>query len=86
MQHPLSCLWTDFVEHKIVTRRTNDQRILSFLEGMDSLGESFIFGTDNPAELLESAGFGIVETISAGSYLDDPDPVLETYSFSIARP
>lgn len=86
MQHRLSCLWIDFVDPRVVTRRTNDQRILSFLEGMDSLGESFIFGTENPAELLESAGFGIVETISAGSYLDDPDPVLETYSFSIARP
>lgn len=85
MQHPLSCLWIDFVDTKVVTRRTNNQRILNFLEGMDSLGESFIFGTDNPGEFLELAGFGITETISASTYLEDPDPVLETYSFSIAR-
>ncbi len=86
LQHPLSCLWIDFVDTKVVTRRTNDQRIISFLEGMDSIGESFIFGTDDPSELLQPAGFEIVETISAGAYLDDPDPVLGTYSFSIARP
>ena len=86
LQHPHSCLWIDCVDTKVVTRRTNDQRIISFLEGMDSLGESFIFGTDDPSELLKPAGFEIVETISAGAYLDDPDPVLGTYSFSIARP
>ncbi len=85
MQHPLSCLWVDFVNTAVVTRRTNNQRIIGFLEGMDSLGESFVFGTDNPRLLLESIGFGRVDTVSSGEYLEDTDAVLSTYSASIAR-
>ncbi|MBL8817052.1 MAG: SAM-dependent methyltransferase [Planctomyces sp.] len=85
MQNPLSCLWVDFVNTAVVTRRTNNQRIIGFLEGMDSLGESFVFGTDNPRQLLESIGFGLVDTVSSGEYLEDTDAVLSTYSFSVAR-
>ncbi len=48
MENPDSRLWVDFVNTAVVTRRTNNQRIIGFLEGMDSLGESFIFGTDEP--------------------------------------
>lgn len=85
LQHPLSCVWTDFVNTSVVTRRTNNLRIIGFLEGMDSLGESFIFGTDEPSAWLESVGYSLTETQSAGEYLDDDDAVLATYSFAVAR-
>jgi hypothetical protein len=52
---------------------------------MDSLGEAFIFGTDNPAEWLESLGFNFIETISAGEYLKEEDAVLNTYLFAVAK-
>ena len=85
LQHPLSCLWADFVNTSVVTRRTNNLRIIGFLEGMDSMGESFVFGMDDSATWLESLGYGFVETITASEYLDDDDAVLSTYSFTVAR-
>ncbi len=85
LQHPSSCVWADFVNTSVVTRRTNNQRIIAFLEGMDSLGESFVFGSDDPSAWLGALGFGFVETISAGDYLEDDDAVLGTYSFAVAK-
>lgn len=85
LQHPSSCVWADFVNTAVVTRRTNNARIIGFLEGMDSLGESFIFGIDQPSAWLESLGYSFVETTSAGEYLDDNDAVLATYSFAVGR-
>lgn len=85
MQHPLSCIWADFVHSAVVNRRTNNQRIIRFLEGMDSLGESFVFGPDNPVQWLESLGFSFVDAVTSEEYLKDSDPVLANYSFAIAR-
>lgn len=85
LHHPLSCIWADFVNTAVVSGRTNNRRITSFLEGMDSLGESFIFGTDDPSAWLEALEFSFVETISAADYLEENDAVLNTYSFSVAK-
>ncbi len=85
MQNPLSCVWSDFVNTAVVTGWTNNKRITGFLEGMDSLGESFQFGIDNPTEWLESLGFGFVDTVSSNDYLEQNDAVLSVYSFSVAR-
>lgn len=85
MHNPLSCVWSDFVSNTVVTGRTNNLHIKRFLEGMDSLGEAFIFGSDNPSEWLEDAGFGVTETQSSAEYLNESDPVLMEYSFSVAR-
>ena len=85
MRNPLSCVWADFVNTAIVTGRTNNLRISSFLEGMDILGESFIFGSDDPAAWLGCLGFSFVETMISGEYLNQIDAVLSNYSFSVAR-
>ncbi len=85
LQNPLSCVWADFVNNAVVTGRTNNQRVISFLEGMDSLGESFIFGCDDLLSWLQEVGFGIVETTSSSDYLGVNDAVFSTYSFAIAK-
>lgn len=85
MDHPLSCVWADFVTQAVVTGRTNNLYIKNFLQGMDSLGESFVFGADDPTDWLKQLGFNFVETISAGEYLNEIDSVLSAYSFSVAR-
>jgi methyltransferase (TIGR00027 family) len=85
MQNPLSCVWVDYVNTAVVTRRTNNQRITSFLEGMDSLGESFIFGSDDLISWLEELGYRSVETITSADYLGETDAVLSSYSFAVAR-
>ncbi len=85
INHPLSCVWADFVNTAVMTGRTNNLHITRFLEGMDSLGEAFVFGTDNPAEWLESLGYSFAESTSAAEYLNDSDAVLNTYAFSVAK-
>lgn len=85
LQNPLSGIWADFVTTSVVTGRTNNKRITAFLEGMDSLGESFVFGTDDPREWLGLLGFGQVDTMFVSDYLNDSDAVLSTYSFTFSR-
>ena len=85
INHPLSCVWADFVNTAVMTGRTNNLHITRFLEGMDSLGEAFVFGTDSPGEWLESLGYSFADSISAGEYLNDSDAVLNTYAFSVAK-
>lgn len=86
MQHPQSCLWTDFVSQDVVTGRTNEKSVAAFLEGMEELGEEFIFGIDDPTEWLEDLGQGLVETTRCGQYLGARELVYNTYSFSVSRP
>ena len=85
IENPLSCVWSDFVNTAVVTGRTNNLHITRFLEGMDSLGEVFVFGTDDPTLWLESIGYNFVETITSGKYLNENDAVLNMYSFAVAK-
>ena len=85
IENPLSCVWSDFVNTAVVTGRTNNLHITRFLEGMDSLGEAFVFGTDDPTLWLESIGYNFVETITSGKYLNENDAVLNMYSFAVAK-
>lgn len=85
MQHPQSCLWIDFVSREVATGRTNNQSIAAFLEGMDELGEAFIFGVEDPTAWLRQMGLGLVQTTRCGDYLNDGDMVMDTYSFSVAK-
>ena len=85
MQHPQSCLWSDFVGTDVASGRTNNRSIAAFLEGMDKLGESFIFGLDDPSAWLTQLGMGLVETTRCGEYLQESDMVFHTYSFAIAK-
>lgn len=85
MHNPESTLWCDVVSSSVVSRRTNSRQILQFLEGMDALGESFIFGADDPCEFLRSVGFGSVWSETVAEYLTEKDAVLSTYAFAVAR-
>lgn len=86
MVHDESCLWADVVSQEVVTGRTNDQSVLSFLRGMDELGESFIFGLQNPGSWLREVGFRDVESTSCRDYLQERNLVYDTYTFCVARP
>lgn len=85
MRHPQCCVWADFVTKDVVTGRTNDLSIAAFLEGMEELGEEFIFGLDKPDIWLENLGLGLVQTTRCGQYLNETRMVYNTYSFSVAR-
>lgn len=85
MQHPSSCVWTDFVSPDVANGKTNNRNISAFLDGMEELGETFIFGVDDPADWLNQSGLGLVETTRCGDYLNESDMVFNTYSFAVAK-
>lgn len=84
MVHPDSRIWSDFVSREVATGRTNHQSIAAFLEGMDELGETFIFGVEDADQWLSKVGLGQSETTCCGTYLEEQDMVFQTYSFSVA--
>ena len=58
MQHPMSFLWVDFVATDVVDGQHRHKGIAAFLEGMEQLGEAFVFGVDDPDLYLRNLGFG----------------------------
>lgn len=86
LQHPSSRLWTDFVTTAVVEGLTENAGVSAFLRGMEELGERFVFGTDNPAAFLRSAGFGDVAITTSGQFLKDSESVFDTYMFTVAGP
>ncbi|TWU49850.1 SAM-dependent methyltransferase [Rubripirellula reticaptiva] len=84
MQNPSSRLWSDMVAEGVVNGSHQIPEITKFLDGMEEMGERFIFGCDRPADFLLRCGFNNTETTSAGAHLKSNDPVLGTYQFSVA--
>ncbi|MFY9254030.1 MAG: SAM-dependent methyltransferase [Fuerstiella sp.] len=85
MQNPMSCLWVDFVSLDVASGKTNNRNVAAFLDGMEELGEKFIFGVDDPGSWLTVSGLGLVETTRCGDYLCESDMVFNTYSFAVAK-
>ena len=91
MQHPQSRLWVDFVTQQSVEGRTEVPEIADFLNRMDDLGESFIFGSDKPEQFLNSCGIPACDVIRSGDYLDtirddlEMDPVYQVYYFTVSH-
>jgi methyltransferase (TIGR00027 family) len=83
MQHPASRLWSDWVTQSVVDGTTQNDQIAKFIDGMEELGERFVFGCDTPDTFLR---FGYPETCitSAKEYLGSDDPTFETYQFAVS--
>ncbi len=85
LQHPNSRLWCDMVTESVVDGTTQQIEIAKFLDGMEELGERFVFGCNKPDELLAECGFSNSQTKSVGQYLSAADPVLLTYNFVVSE-
>ncbi|MCH2181463.1 MAG: SAM-dependent methyltransferase [Mariniblastus sp.] len=91
MQHPQSRLWIDFVTQQSVEGRTQVPEIADFLTRMDDLGESFIFGSDQPDQFLKTCGVPACDMVRSGDYLDtirddlQIDPVYQVYYFTVSH-
>ncbi len=82
MGHLNSKLWIDIVDNIIVERRTTQGDIIKFLEGMDKLGEPFIFGLDNPHDFFQSLGYRVIKATPSNTYLSDlSDQTYRFYNF-----
>ncbi|MCG8653830.1 MAG: SAM-dependent methyltransferase [Pirellulales bacterium] len=84
MQHPASRLWCDVVKESVVEGTTKQPEIAKFLDGMEELGERFIYGNDAPEKFMLSCGFPHSEVMSVGQYLRDDNPILSTYQFVVS--
>ncbi len=82
--HRDSRIWCDFVTRCVVDGTSQHPEVAKFLEGMDELGERFIFGCDQPSEVMESCGFGKTQTTPSGEYLESDDSLLLEYQFAVA--
>ena len=82
---PGSLLWCDFVKRCVVDGTSNQPGIAKFLDGMEELGERFIFGCDAPVDFLQDCGFDDAAITPADVYLDRPDPTFATYQFVVAE-
>ena len=84
LQHSDSRIWLDLVSQQVAARQTPHPAIDAFLQAMEELGESFIFGVDHPEIWLRRTGLRTMEVVSCGDYLRDEDPIFSHYQFLTA--
>ncbi|WP_346772164.1 SAM-dependent methyltransferase [Neorhodopirellula lusitana] len=85
IQHPSSRLWCDIVTEGVVNGTSQHPEIDSFLEGMEELGERFIFGCDQPDSFLQDCGFEDSRATTAGDFLGTSDRSFSTYQFVVSN-
>ena len=78
-----SKIWCDFVTTNVVTGKTDRREIESFLQRMDDMGESFVFGCDLPEEFLSRCGWSVRSSQTAAGYLKANDGVFDVYQFCV---
>jgi len=84
-KHPESQIWCDLVSKSVVSGKTNRPEITAFLTRMDDLGESFIFGSDDPSGLLASIGCQNADSNTCRKFLKTDEPIFDVYQFCIGR-
>lgn len=85
MQHPDSRLWCDIVSGSAIEKSADNSQVQAFLDGMEELGEKFIFGHDAPEDFLRQCGFATSKVTSVAEFIHSDDPVHELYKFVVAR-
>lgn len=85
MRHSDSFLWVDYVGDAIVDGTLDHQGIKNFLMGMEELGESFVFGLEDPATYMRGLGFDEVEQVASSDFFETDDPVCSLYRFTVSR-
>ena len=83
--HADSYLWADFVTTEAIENSSGRAEVAAFLKQMDALGETFIFGVDDPGEYLNDCGWTTSQFVSSRDYLQAEDPIFNVYQFSIGR-
>jgi methyltransferase (TIGR00027 family) len=86
LEHPDCRLWCDMVTRSVVDGTTQIKEIANFVKGMEQLGESFIFGCDDPVAFLARCGFSKAWVTSAQDYLGSEDATFSAYRFVVAKP
>ncbi|MDB4694957.1 SAM-dependent methyltransferase [bacterium] len=80
-----SVIWADMVTQAVVDGTAHNSAIAEFLDKMHQMGETFVFGCDEPVQFLRRCGFGHGNVVSAKEYLKSGDPTLSSYQFVVSR-
>ena len=85
-EHPESQLWCDLVASSVVAQdKSKRPEIKEFLKQMDNMGESFIFGSDQPDEFIQSIGCRSSKSTSCRQYLETSEPIFDVYRFAVGK-
>lgn len=85
LQHPESRLWSDMVTPDVVDGTTQVREIAAFVDGMEQLGEKFVFGCNDAAGFLADCGYRKAQVTTAQDYLESRDPTYSAYRFVVAE-
>ncbi|MFG0266043.1 MAG: SAM-dependent methyltransferase [Rhodopirellula sp. JB055] len=83
LEHPQSLVWCDLVRENVVEGTVPSPDIKNFTDGMEELGERFIFGSNSPTDFFMTCGLPQTNSITVGEFLGSQDPVLATYQFAV---
>lgn len=82
-KHPKSKIWCDVVKTSVVNGETKEPEIVEFLAQMEDLGESFIFGADDPGEFAKAFGCKTTQWETSREYLNTTEPIFDVYQFCV---
>ena len=86
MGNVVSLLWVDIVAKSVIDSTTGFPEVQSFLNGMEKLGEPFVFGVEDPAIYFSRFGFEIASRTASNAYRRElSDPVFGLYEFFLLR-
>ena len=82
-----SRLWMDCVDEQAVVTPEIFPEVKQFMQGMQLLGEPFVFGMKSVSGFMESNGFRCHEVVPSDVFLAGKgDPVYAVYHFCVASP
>lgn len=80
-----SRLWFDYVDERAIRNPEILPEVAAFLEGMQLLGEPFVFGTTSVETFMESNEYRCLEVVSSDVFLPaSTDPIYALYRFCVA--
>jgi methyltransferase (TIGR00027 family) len=83
LQHSNSLVWCDLVRENVVEGTVPSPDIKKFTDGMEELGERFIFGSNSPTDFFLTCDLPQTRSTTVGEFLGADDPVLATYQFAV---
>ena len=85
LNNPESRLWVDFVHEEAVVNPDIYPEVKAFMQGMQLLGEPFVFGPKSIHEFMIDNGFQCHEVVQSDIFLkNNTDPIYSIYNFCVA--
>jgi methyltransferase (TIGR00027 family) len=84
-KNPESRLWVDFIHEAAVVNPDIYPEVKAFMQGMQLLGEPFVFGPKSIEDFMNSNGFQCNEVVRSDVFMPhNTDPIYSIYNFCTA--